>query len=188
MEPITTIGAAVVAYRSAKTIIANVKDVIETTEDIGEIAGHLNKIFHLKDAAEHQHEKETEKKEPTKLQRILRQRTGDDSESETTLANVAATELAKREHDSMITQLSISIDSKFGAGTFKQIELAHARAKAKKIKARREAEKERLKQLEKKRERQKKILIEVGKFIGVGVVFLLMTLMLMNAYESGPIR
>ena len=187
MEPVT-LAAAVAAYKGAKSAVSAINDLMETAESVGELAGHLNKVFHLRDTAEKHTEEATVKKEPTKLQRILRQRTGDDSESETTFANVAAAELAKREHETMITQLAISIDAKFGHGTFKQIELAHARAKAKKIKANREAAALREKEEAEARARYKKYFIEAGKFLAVAVVMSLMALMLFNAYEQGPIR
>ena len=88
----------------------------------------------------------------------------------------------------MVTQLAISIDAKFGHGTFKQIELAHARAKAKKIKANREAAALREKEEAEARARYKKYFVEAGKFLAVAVVMLLMAFMLFNAYEQGPIR
>ena len=187
MEPVT-LAAAVAAYKGAKSAVSAINDLMETAESVGELAGHLNKVFHLRDTAEKHTEEATVKKEPTKLQRILRQRTGDNSESETTFANVAAAELAKREHETMITQLAISIDAKFGHGTFKQIELAHARAKAKKIKAKREAAALREKEEAEARARYKKYFIEAGKFLAVAGVRSLMAFMLFNAYEQGPIR
>ena len=187
MEPVT-LAAAVAAYKGAKSAVSAINDLMETAESVGELAGHLNKVFHLRDTAEKHTEEATVKKEPTKLQRILRQRTGDNSESETTFANVAAAELAKREHETTITQLAISIDAKFGHGTFKQIELAHARAKAKKIKAKREAAALREKEEAEARARYKKYFIEAGKFLAVAAVMSLMAFMLFNAYEQGPIR
>ena len=187
MEPVT-LAAAVAAYKGAKSAVSAINDLMETAESVGELAGHLNKVFHLRDTAEKHTEEATVKKEPTKLQRILRQRTGDNSESETTFANVAAAELAKREHETMITQLAISIDAKFGHGTFKQIELAHARAKANKIKAKREAAALKEKEAAEARARYKKYFVEAGKFLAVAGVMSLMALMLFNAYEQGPIR
>ena len=187
MEPVT-LAAAVAAYKGAKSAVSAINDLMETTESVGELAGHLNKVFHLRDTAEKHTEDAAEKKEPTKLQRILRQRTGDDSEAETTFANVAAAELATQQHQEMMTQLAISIDSKFGHGTFKKIELAHARAKAKKIKANREAAALREKEEAEARARYKKYFIEAGKFLAVAVVMSLMAFMLFNAYEQAPIR
>ena len=87
-----------------------------------------------------------------------------------------------------MTQLAITIDAKFGHGTFKQIELAHARVKAKKIHAKREAAALKEKQEAEARARYKKYFIEAGKFATVAVVMSLMALMLLNAYEQGPIR
>ena len=104
MDPIT-IGIA----------IAGAKKLLETAGDLKDIAGSLDALFH---ASEAKPKKVKHKKPKTRMQQILRMKSGD------------------------VDNLGIEIDNKFGKGTFEAIKAERVkRIEAKKIQNKKNKEK-----------------------------------------------
>tara|TARA_R100001015_G_C4526377_1_gene93975 strand:- start:194 stop:679 length:486 start_codon:yes stop_codon:yes gene_type:complete len=122
MDPIT-IGVA----------IAGAKKLLEVSSDIKDVAGALDNIFHL-----------TSKAEKTKKSKV--------DESDTSYKSVIHDVVTERNNQTLLRNLEIDVDEKFGFGTWNAIKLERERRmelakeqkikEAKKLKAKKEAEKE----------------------------------------------
>ena len=136
MDPLT-IGLA----------IAGTKKLLESANDLKDIAGGLDKLFH---ASEAKPKKVKHKKPKTRMQQLLRMKSGDaDYDDETSISAVANDVLEQRTNERALSNLAIEIDNKFGRGTFEAIKAERAkRIEAKKIKAKKDKEKALLKQEE----------------------------------------
>ena len=105
MDPIT-IGIA----------ISSAKLLIEKAVEVKDIAGALDGLFHASDTPK----KVKKKKKPiTRMQQILRIRSGDaDDDDETSISSVASDILAQKQNEIALHNLGIEIDRKWGRGTF----------------------------------------------------------------------
>jgi len=122
MDPIT-IGVA----------IAGAKKLLEVSSDIKDVAGALDNIFHL-----------TSKAEKAKRSQV--------DESDTSYKSVIHDVVTERNNQTLLRNLEIDVDEKFGFGTWnaikkereRRMELAEKQKikEAKKLKAKKEAEKE----------------------------------------------
>ena len=122
MDPIT-IGVA----------IAGAKKLLEVSSDIKDVAGALDNIFHL-----------TSKAEKTKKSTV--------DESDTSYKSVISDVVTERNNRTLLRNLEIDVDEKFGFGTWnaikeereRRMELAKEQKikEAKRLKAKKEAEKE----------------------------------------------
>jgi hypothetical protein len=122
MDPIT-IGVA----------IAGAKKLLEVSSDIKDVAGALDNIFHLTSKAE--------KAKKTKV-----------DESDTSYKSVISDVVTERNNRTLLRNLEIDVDEKFGFGTWnaikeereRRMELAKEQKikEAKRLKAKKEAEKE----------------------------------------------
>ena len=186
MDPLT-LAAITGGFAAVKTAVEGVRSVINTTEDVSQIANQLNKVFTTHSEAKKRVKAAQSKKglKNNKWAKFLKLRLGDDSNDETALANVAAVKLAAKQHEEDIKRLSIEINKRFGAGTWDEILEEQARLV--------EEKKERIKQQKKKEQEEaerkalgekemwEKILIEGGKilFLGgfvVGIIFILIAI------------
>ena len=126
MDPLT-IGLA----------IAGTKKLLESANDLKDIAGGLDKLFHASEATP---KKVKHKKPKTRMQQLLRMKSGDaDYDDETSISSVANDVLEQRRNERALSNLAIEIDNKFGRGTFEAIkakntEKAKIRAKQQKEK------------------------------------------------------
>tara|TARA_R110000782_G_scaffold7248_5_gene24542 strand:+ start:847 stop:1383 length:537 start_codon:yes stop_codon:yes gene_type:complete len=122
MDPIT-IGLA----------IAGTKKLLESANDLKDIAGGLDKLFH---ASEAKPKKVEHKKPKTRMQQILRMRSGDaDYDDDTSISSVANDVLEQKRNERALSNLGIEIDNKFGRGTFEAIKEERAkRIEDKKVK------------------------------------------------------
>ena len=129
MDPIT-IGIA----------IAGAKKLLETAGDLKDIAGSLDALFH---ASEAKPKKVKHKKPKTRMQQILRMKSGDaDYDDDTSLSSVANDVLEQKRNERALSNLGIEIDNKFGRGTFEAIKEERAkRIEAKKVQAKKNKEK-----------------------------------------------
>tara|TARA_R100001224_G_scaffold108126_1_gene84113 strand:- start:52 stop:537 length:486 start_codon:yes stop_codon:yes gene_type:complete len=122
MDPIT-IGVA----------IAGAKKLLEVSSDIKDVAGALDNIFHL-----------TSKAEKTKKSKV--------DESDTSYKSVIHDVVTERNNQTLLRNLEIDVDEKFGFGTWNAIKLERERRielaekqkikEAKELKTKKEAEKE----------------------------------------------
>lgn len=186
MDPIT-LAAVTGGFAAVKAAVEGVRTVINTTDDVSQIASHLNKVFTTHSEAKKRVKAAQSKKglKNNKWAKFLKLRLGDNNDDETALANVAAAKLAEKQHEEDIKRLSIEINRRFGAGTWDEILEEQARLV--------EEKKERIKQQKKRKQEEaerkalgqrklwEKILIEGGKvlFLGsflVGIIFILMTI------------
>ena len=134
MDPLT-IGLA----------IAGTKKLLESASDLKDIAGGLDKLFH---ASEAKPKKVKHKKPKTRMQQLLRMKSGDaDYDDETSISSVANDVLEQRRNERALSNLGIEIDNKFGKGTFEAIKAERVkRIEAKKIQTAKNKEKARIKQ------------------------------------------
>ena len=123
MDPLT-IGLA----------IAGTKKLLESANDLKDIAGGLDKLFH---ASEAKPKPIKHKKPKTRMQQILRMKSGDaDYDDETSISSVANDVLEQRRNERALSNLGIEIDNKFGKGTFDAIKAERVkRIEAKKVQA-----------------------------------------------------
>ena len=165
MEPVTTTLAA----------IAIVKAGLGHANDLKDIAGGLDKLFH---ASEAKPKKVKHKKPKTRMQQLLRMKSGDaDYDDDTSISSVANDILEQKRNERALSNLGIEIDNKFGKGTFELIK--EERQKRLVIKAK-NTEKAKVKAKHQKEEDNKfydkmfGYLIEAGKLIlvlaGTGIV------------------
>ena len=136
MDPLT-IGIA----------IAGTKKLLESANDLKDIAGGLDKLFHASEAKP----KKIKKKLPkTRMQQLLRMKAGDaDYDDDTSISAVANDVLEQKKNERALQNLATEIDNKFGKGTFEAIKVERAkRIEAKKVQAAKNKEKIRLKEEE----------------------------------------
>ena len=129
MDPLT-IGLA----------IAGTKKLLESASDLKDIAGGLDKLFH---ASEAKPKKVKHKKPKTRMQQLLRMKSGDaDYDDETSISSVANDVLEQRRNERALSNLGVEIDNKFGKGTFDAIKAERVkRIEAKKVQAKKNKEK-----------------------------------------------
>lgn len=150
MDP-ATIGMAIAAAKSA----------VSAAKGIQSLGQALDGVFH---AHEEHKKKKTKKKPKTRMQQILRMRSGDeDYDDDTSISAVANQVLEEKQNQLALESLAKEIDRKWGHGTWSQIlaqrkQLLAERAaeeKVKKEKARQKAEEDKI--------FWHKLLVEVGK-------------------------
>ena len=108
MDPLT-IGIA----------IAGTKKLLESANDLKDIAGGLDKLFH---ATENKPKKVKKKLPKTRTQQLLRMKAGDaDYDDDTSISAVANDILEQKKNERALENLGIEIDNKFGKGTFDAI-------------------------------------------------------------------
>ena len=134
MDPLT-IGLA----------IAGAKKLLDGANDLKDIAGGLDKLFH---ATESKPKPTKQKKPKTRTQQLLRMKAGDaDYDDDTSISAVANDVLEQKKNERALENLGIEIDNKFGIGTFEAIKAERAkRLEAKKEQAVKDKEKARIKQ------------------------------------------
>jgi len=177
VEPVTTTLAA----------IALVKAGLSHANDLKDIAGGLDKLFH---ATENKPKKVKKKLPKTRTQQLLRMKAGDaDYDDETSISAVANDILEQKKNERALSNLGVEIDNKFGKGTFELIK--EERQKRLLIKAK-NTEKAKVKAKHQKEEDDKfydKIfgyLIEAGKLVLVlGVTALVVWLVWVNRCTEG---
>jgi hypothetical protein len=137
MEPVTTTLAA----------IALVKAGLSHANDLKDIAGGLDKLFH---ATENKPKKEKKKLPKTRTQQLLRMKAGDDDyDDDTSISAVANDILEQKKNERALSNLGVEIDNKFGRGTFEAIKAERAkRIEAKKVQTAKNKEKAKIKQEE----------------------------------------
>ena len=130
MEPISTTLAAV----------ALVKAGLSHANDLKDIAGGLDKLFH---ATENKPKKEKKKLPKTRTQQLLRMKAGDaDYDDDTSISAVANDILEQKKNERALENLGIEIDNKFGKGTFDAIKAERVkRIEAKKVQTAKNKEK-----------------------------------------------
>ena len=169
MDPLT-LAAITGGFAAVKTAVQGVRSALQTADDVGAIAGQIDRLFTTHSEASKRVQSAKKKKLPNnKWAKLLKFRLKDDSDDETSLANVAAAKLAEKQQEEEIKRLALEINKRFGAGTW--AEILEAQEQAKKDKA------ERIKKQRKRKDEEaarralnqkgliEKILLETGKVI-----------------------
>ena len=177
MDPIT-IGAAIGAAKAAVSTAKSVQDLTHSLQDLW----HNEQEYA-------QAKKKPTKKPKTRMEQVLRIRTGETEESdETSISTVANDVLMERQNELALKALASEVDKKWGVGTWQAI----TDEREKRIKAKKENDKKKKEEAIAKAEHDrnlfKKILQEGGKAVIVilccsGVVYFLYW-----AAQHGPIR
>jgi len=115
MEPVSTTIAA----------IAAVKGAVETAKNIKDIGNSLENLFsdHEREEKTPKKKKEKGKKKPsTRMQQVLRMRSGDEGyDDDTSISAVANKVLENKQKTLALQGLAKEIDKKWGAGTWEEI-------------------------------------------------------------------
>tara|TARA_Y100001963_G_scaffold124205_1_gene174837 strand:- start:2043 stop:2606 length:564 start_codon:yes stop_codon:yes gene_type:complete len=176
MDPIT-LAAITGGFAAVKTAVEGVRSVLSTTEDISQIASHIDNVFSThREAKKRVNAAQNNKLKGNKWAKFIKLTLKDDSDDETAIANVAAAKLAEKQHEEDILKLSREIDKRFGVGTWAEI-LDEQKVLIEKKKERiKKRKKEQQEEAERKALGQKalwqKILIEFGKILLV-IAFIL---------------
>ena len=114
MEPVSTTIAA----------IAAVKGAVETAKNIKDIGNSLENLFSDHERAEEKPKKKKKgkKKPSTRMQQVLRMRSGDEGyDDDTSISAVANKVLEDKQKAIALKNLAVEVDRKWGAGTWEEI-------------------------------------------------------------------
>ena len=114
MEPISTTIAAIAAVRGA----------IETASNIKDIGNSLENLFsdHEKKEKKPKKKQKGKKKPSTRMQQVLRMRSGDEGyDDETSISAVANKVLEDKQKALALKSLATELDRKWGSGTWEEI-------------------------------------------------------------------
>ena len=113
MEPVSTTIAA----------IAAVKGAVETAKNIKDIGNSLENLFSDHENAEEKPKKKKGKNKPsTRMQQVLRMRSGDEGyDDDTSISAVANKVLEDKQKAIALKNLAVEVDRKWGAGTWEEI-------------------------------------------------------------------
>lgn len=188
MDPLTiaAIGGSISAVSKA---ISVVRQSIDAGKDISEIAGSIDRLMTSHEQAEKAlNAKAKAKAKPKSVwDKLIRSKLGDD-DSDTSLAASASLEIAERKMKQQMRSLEIQLNKAFGADTWQAILDRQAKAKeAKRVmleKGKKLADERRSKAALQQRSLLKKIAIESGKVVIVGLFLVGMVLLLMHLKAS----
>ena len=98
MDPIT-LAAITGGFAAVKSAVSGVRSALESADDVGAIAGHLDRLFATHSAAKKRVRDARKNKnlKNNKWAKLLKLRIGGDDADETSLANVAAAKLAEKQ-------------------------------------------------------------------------------------------
>ena len=169
MDPLT-LAAITGGFAAVKTAVQGVRSALQTADDVGAIAGQIDKLFTTHSEAAKRVQSAKKNKLPNnKWAKFLKFRLKDDSDDETSLANVAAAKLAEKQQEEEIKRLAIEINKRFGAGTWAEILEAQEQAKKEKAERLKEEKKRRKEAAAEKALKQKglieRILLETSKAV-----------------------
>ena len=163
MEPISTTIAAITAVRGA----------IETAHNIKDIGSALENLFNTHHKEEKKEKTKKGKKLPrTRMQQVLRIRSGDEGyDDETSISAVANKVLEEKKKEVALKSLEREIDKKFGFGTWDEIKKQHTKLVEKKKAANKLAKKRAREKAEEDKIFWNKVLVEGFKvLIIIGVL------------------
>tara|TARA_R100001082_G_C4347652_1_gene153042 strand:- start:160 stop:726 length:567 start_codon:yes stop_codon:yes gene_type:complete len=174
MDPLT-LAAVTGGFAAVKSAVQGVRTALNTAEDVGAIAGQIDRLFKTHSEAKKRiaSVSKDKKLKNNKWAKFVKFKLKDDSDDETSLANVAAAKLAEKQQEEDIKRLSLEINKRFGIGTWDEILdeqkklIAERQERIKKQKEEEELKAER-KALQ-QREVWQTILIESGKVLVVAL-------------------
>ena len=112
MEPISTTIAAIAAVRGA----------VETASNIKDIGNSLENLFSNHEKEEKKPKKKGKNKPSTRMQQVLRMRSGDEGyDDDTSISAVANKVLQDKQKALALQSLAKEVDRKWGKGTWEEI-------------------------------------------------------------------
>ena len=105
----------------AKSAVSGIKSMIDTANDVGDIAHHIDNLFKSRDQVKRDIHKNQNKKPKSKMRSMFTKTTGEDEDDDLSVGAVATMVLEQKKMDREILNLGIRIDNKFGEGTWTEI-------------------------------------------------------------------
>ena len=105
----------------AKSAVSGIKSMIDTANDVGDIAHHIDNLFKSRDQVKRDIHKNQNKKPKSKLRSMFTKTMGEDEDDDLSVGAVATMVLEQKKMDREILNLGIRIDNKFGEGTWDEI-------------------------------------------------------------------
>ena len=106
----------------AKSAVSGIKSMIDTANDVNDIAHHIDNLFKSRDQVKRDINKNQNAKKPKSKMRAMFNRTmKEDEDDDLSVGAVATMVLEQKKMDRVIMNLGIRIDNKFGEGTWNEI-------------------------------------------------------------------
>ena len=167
-------------------VIAAAKQAVDTAQNIKEIGGSLEKLF---SSHENTHKPKEKKKPKTRMQQVLRMRSGDeDYDDDTSISAVANQVLEEKQKALALKNLASEIDKKWGRGTWEQIVNQRKKRLGQKTAADQIAKENALQKAKADKIFWHKVLVESGKVVLVLLFVGLMIGFVMWAASAPKIR
>tara|TARA_R100000008_G_C3578793_1_gene167015 strand:+ start:534 stop:1091 length:558 start_codon:yes stop_codon:yes gene_type:complete len=137
----------------AKSAVTGIKSMIDTANDVNDIAHHIDNLFKSRDQVKRDIHKNQNKKPQSKMRKMFNRKMHEDEDDDLSVGAVATMVLEQKKMDREIMNLGIRIDNKFGEGTWTEI-----------LETRKKMIEEHNKQVQAQREMDKQHDIEVHDF------------------------
>ena len=106
----------------AKSAVSGIKGMLDTANDVNDIAHHIDNLFKSRDQVKRDIHKNQNAKKPKSKMRLMFNRTmHEDEDDDLSVGAVATMVLEQKKMDREIMNLGIRIDNKFGEGTWTEI-------------------------------------------------------------------
>ena len=106
----------------AKSAVSGIKSMLDTANDVNDIAHHIDNLFKSRDQVKRDINKNKNAKKPkSKMRAMFNKKMNEDEDDDLSVGAVATMVLEQKKMDREIMNLGIRIDNKFGEGTWTEI-------------------------------------------------------------------
>ena len=105
----------------AKSAVSGIKSMLDTANDVNDIAHHIDNLFKSRDQVKRDIHKNQNKKPKSKMRAMFNKKMNEDEDDDLSVGAVATMVLEQKKMDREIMNLGIRIDNKFGEGTWTEI-------------------------------------------------------------------
>ena len=105
----------------AKSAVSGIKSMLDTANDVNDIAHHIDNLFKSRDQVKRDIHKNQNKKPQSKMRAMFNRTMKEDEDDDLSVGAVATMVLEQKKMDREIMNLGIRIDNKFGEGTWTEI-------------------------------------------------------------------
>ena len=105
----------------AKSAVSGIKGMLDTANDVNDIAHHIDNLFKSRDQVKRDIHKNQNKKPKSKMRSMFNKKMHEDEDDDLSVGAVATMVLEQKKMDREIMNLGIRIDNKFGEGTWTEI-------------------------------------------------------------------
>ena len=106
----------------AKSAVSGIKSMLDTANDVNDIAHHIDNLFKSRDQVKRDiHKNQNAKKPKSKMRAMFNKKMNEDEDDDLSVGAVATMVLEQKKMDREILNLGIRIDNKFGEGTWTEI-------------------------------------------------------------------